>query len=49
MLQAGFEPAIPANGRPQTFALDRSATGIADTKYFHPEGVTWNDNLCSKE
>ena len=25
---AGFEPTIPGNGRPQTLALDRSATGI---------------------
>jgi hypothetical protein len=25
---AGFEPAIPASDRPQTFALDRSVTGI---------------------
>ena len=28
MPSTGFEPAIPANERPQTFALDRSATGI---------------------
>ena len=26
---AGFEPATPASDRPQTLALDRSATGIA--------------------
>ena len=25
---AGFEPATPAGDRPQTLALDRSATGI---------------------
>jgi hypothetical protein len=25
---AGFEPAIPADERPQTHALDRAATGI---------------------
>jgi hypothetical protein len=25
---AGFEPAIPANKRPQTYALDGEATGI---------------------
>jgi hypothetical protein len=24
----GFEPTIPANARPQTYALDRAATGI---------------------
>ena len=28
MLPAEFEPAIPASERPQTLALDRSATGI---------------------
>ena len=28
MLPAGFEPAIPVDDRPQTHALDRSATGI---------------------
>ena len=26
---SGFEPAIPASGRPQTLALDRSAIGIS--------------------
>jgi hypothetical protein len=28
MLSAGLEPAIPANERPQTHALDRVASGI---------------------
>jgi hypothetical protein len=28
MPQAEFEPAIPATKRPQTYALDRAATGI---------------------
>jgi hypothetical protein len=28
MAPAGFEPAIPVNARPQTYALDRAATGI---------------------
>jgi hypothetical protein len=28
MPQAGFESAIPATKRPQTYALDRAATGI---------------------
>ena len=27
MLSAGFEPAIPANARPQIYALDRADTG----------------------
>jgi hypothetical protein len=28
MSQEGFEPAIPATKRPQTYALGRAATGI---------------------
>ena len=28
MSPAGFEPAIPVSERPQTYALDRAATGI---------------------
>jgi hypothetical protein len=28
MPSAGFEPATPATKRPQTYALDRAATGI---------------------
>jgi hypothetical protein len=28
MPSVGFEPAIPATKRPQTYALDRAATGI---------------------
>jgi hypothetical protein len=30
MPPAGFEAAIPAGDRPQTLALDRSATGIGE-------------------
>jgi hypothetical protein len=30
---AGFEPAIPATERPQTYILDRAATGIG--QYLH--------------
>jgi len=33
MLPAGFEPEIPASERPQTQALDRSATWIGATFY----------------
>jgi len=29
MLPAGFEPAIPANERPQTHVVERAATGIS--------------------
>jgi hypothetical protein len=28
MLPVGFEPTIPASARPQTYGLDRAATGI---------------------
>jgi hypothetical protein len=30
MPPVGFEPMIPASARPQTYALDRAATGIGD-------------------
>jgi hypothetical protein len=33
MSPAGFETAIPASERPQTHALDRAATVIADVMY----------------
>jgi hypothetical protein len=31
MTSAGFKPAIPATKRPQTYALDRAATGIGSS------------------
>ena len=34
MTPAAFEPAIPANKRPQTHVLDRAATGIGHTKIY---------------
>jgi hypothetical protein len=33
MPSAGFEPANPASKWPQTYALDRAATGISYTTY----------------
>jgi hypothetical protein len=30
----GFEPAIPANERPQTYALGRAATATGKSKYY---------------
>ena len=38
MLLAGFKPAIPGGQRPQTYALDRAATGIGscDPRTFQP-------------
>jgi len=36
MPPAGFDPAIPASNRPQTYNLDRAATGIGlITIYLH--------------
>jgi hypothetical protein len=32
---AGFEPAIPATKRPQTYALDRATTGIGNYERIH--------------
>jgi hypothetical protein len=32
MPQAGFQPASPATKWPQTYALDRAATGVAEVK-----------------
>jgi hypothetical protein len=37
MPPAGFEPVIPAGDRPQTHALDRSATGIGHSISQHTE------------
>jgi hypothetical protein len=35
MPRAGFEPAILATKRPQTFVLDHAATGIGDAHIVH--------------
>ena len=44
VLPAGFEPATPASDRPQTFALDRSATGIGiDPKTIEPVASRYTD------
>jgi hypothetical protein len=40
MPQAGFEPAIPATKRTQTYALDRTATGIGKNEF-----APWNDRM----
>ena len=34
MPSAGFEPAISAIKRPQTYALDRAVTGIGASTFF---------------
>ena len=54
MLPAGFKPAIPSSDRPQTLALDRSATGTVqpvasyNTDYTIPAHVSFpfKPNLC---
>jgi hypothetical protein len=33
MPRVRFEPTIPASARPQTYGLDRTATGISQTFY----------------
>jgi hypothetical protein len=38
MPSAGFEPTIPATKQPQTYALDRAATGIDTYNYY--QGLT---------
>jgi hypothetical protein len=35
MPPVGFEPTIPASARPQTYALDRAATGIGQLIYIN--------------
>ena len=43
MPTAGFETAIPVSKRPQTYALDRAATGMADS-----ERVLWLKINCTE-
>ena len=52
MRPAGFEPAILASERPQTHALDRTATGIDFeilTKYINHCLVTARNSLMLKK
>jgi hypothetical protein len=37
MHPAGFEPAIPANERPQTYALDHAETGTGTDLFTDPK------------
>jgi hypothetical protein len=41
MPSAEFEPAIPATKRPQTYALDRAATGIGNEVHYTVHKM-WN-------
>ena len=40
MTPVGFEPTISAGKRPQTYALDRAATGIGNWRDFPHEKTT---------
>ena len=45
MPSGGFEPAIPAIERPQTYVLDRTATGIAYHKKYRKGHVQLSRSL----
>ena len=49
MPQVGFEPTISAGERPQTYALDRAATGtgISLITNVYYKKTTWNTNICN--
>jgi hypothetical protein len=51
MTPAGFEPAVPPSGRPQTHVLDRAATGIGwilmSQAVFRERGLTLRVWCCS--
>jgi hypothetical protein len=50
MLSAEFEPTIPATKRPQTYALDRAATGIdlyTFCRHWNSKGVLHYTSLSS--
>jgi hypothetical protein len=48
MPSVGFEPAIPANKRPQTYALDRAATRIGFIVMLLKELITQNTGFQSR-
>jgi hypothetical protein len=47
MLRAGFGSATPATKRPQTYPLDRAATGIGEYMDMTPSNVKfkWLENI----
>ena len=47
MHQSGFEPAIPANERPQSHALDRVVIGISNIMNIQRKWKTKHVTLCS--
>jgi hypothetical protein len=46
MTSAGFEPAIPAIERQQTYALDNMATGISYLGQYHLQFLHRYDAKC---
>jgi hypothetical protein len=46
MSPVGFEPAIPASAGPQTYALDRAATGIG-TCYCSEQNIFTRPDNCA--
>ena len=48
MPPAGFEPAIPANERPQAYALKRAATG-ASTDLFTGLKILFVESKCNED
>ena len=47
MFPVGFEPAFPTSERPQTHALDRTATGIGQNYLHFPNFETKTASLCT--
>jgi hypothetical protein len=48
MPRAGLEPTIPATKRPQTYALDRAATGIGTSVIYGYQFLNWSQQkLCT--
>jgi len=45
MILVGFEPTISAGERPQTYALDRAATGTGNDELYHCQ-LTKNYKRC---
>jgi hypothetical protein len=48
MSRAGYEPASPATKRPQTYALDRAATGLGRV-YIHTNIIRDNKKITSSK
>ena len=45
MASVGFEPMVSAGKRPQTYALDRAATGIGSLSY--QDSLLKNKRICN--